>query len=160
MSRRLCTFLVLGFLIGAADAQKPDETNKDRAQAKKADQSKKDLDDMQGNWHAVALEVKGTPSGEDAIKKIKFILKKDDYSVKVDGKDHVSAKLVLRAEKKPKELDLVQETGPVYKGIYEMDGDTLKICLCLSSDADSERPKEFKSAEDSNTALFSWHRDR
>ena len=111
----------------------------------KADQSKKDLDDMQGNWHAVALEVKGMPSGDDAIKKFKLIVKSDDYSVKVNGKNHVSAKLVLRAQKKPNELDLVQETGPVYKAIYEIDGDTLKICLCLSSDADSERPKEFMS---------------
>jgi hypothetical protein len=42
---------------------------------------------------------------------------KDDFSVKVNGEDHVSAKLVLRADKKPKELDLVQETGPTYKGV-------------------------------------------
>jgi uncharacterized protein (TIGR03067 family) len=147
MSKRLCVLLILGFLIGAAEAQK-------------ADQSKKDLENMQGNWHAVALEVKGMPSGDDAIKKFKLIVKRDDYSVKVNGKNHVSAKLVLRAEKKPNELDLVQETGPVYKGIYEIDGDTLKICLCLSSDADSERPKEFKSEEDSNTGVFRWQRDR
>ena len=146
MSKRLCVLLILGFLISAAEPQKPD-------------QSKKDLDAMQGNWRAVAVEAKGMPSGEDAIKKFKLIVKKDDYSVKVNGKDHVSAKLMLKADRKPKELDLVQETGPVYKGIYEIDGDTFKICICLSSDADSERPKEFKSGEDSNTALFSWQRD-
>jgi uncharacterized protein (TIGR03067 family) len=147
MNKPLCVLLLLGFLIGVAEAKKPD-------------QSKKDLDDMQGNWHAVALEAKGMPSEEDVIKKLKLIVKKDDYSVKVNGKDHVSAKLVLRAEKKPKELDLVQTTGPVYKGIYKIDGDTLRICICLSSDADSERPKEFKSEVDSNTALFSWQRDQ
>jgi hypothetical protein len=111
MSKRLSVLLILGFLLGAAEAQK-------------SDQSKKDLANMQGNWHAVAMEVNGMPSGEDAIKKFKLIVKKDDYSVEVN------------------------------------DGDTLRICLCLSSDDDSERPKDFKSAEDSNTALFRWQRDR
>jgi uncharacterized protein (TIGR03067 family) len=93
-----------------------------------------------------------------SLKEIKLIVKKDDYRVKVDGTDHVSAKLVLRADKKPKELDLVLETGPVYKGIYEIDGNTLKICLSLSSDADSERPGEFESKEGSSIALFTWAR--
>jgi uncharacterized protein (TIGR03067 family) len=146
MSKRVGVVLVLCcFLIGADKATK-------------SDQSKKDLAEMQGDWQAVTLEVKGKPSGADEVKKIKLIVKKDDYRVKVDGTDHVSAKLVLRADKKPKELDLVLETGPVYKGIYEIDGNTLKICLSLSSDADSERPREFESKEGSSTALFTWAR--
>ena len=86
------------------------------------------------------------------------MVKKDSYTVKVGGEDHVSAKLVLRAGKEPKEVDVVLETGPVYKGIYEIEGDTFKMCLVLSSDDDSERPKEFKSDEDSNTAFFTWER--
>jgi uncharacterized protein (TIGR03067 family) len=57
-------------------------------------------------------------------------------------------------------VDIVLETGPVYKGIYELEADTLKICFVLSSDDDSERPKEFKTDEDSNTGLFSWERTR
>jgi uncharacterized protein (TIGR03067 family) len=147
MSKRLAVLLVLGFLIGADDA-------------KKSDQSKKDLDQMQGTWHAVAMETKGVRSGADEIKKLKLIVKKDEFSVKMNGEDHVSAKLVIRADKKPKEVDLVQETGPVYKGIYEIDGDKLKICVTLSSDADSERPKEFKTEEDSPTTLFTWERTK
>jgi len=145
MSKRLGVFLILGFLIGADDA-------------KPSDQSKKDLDQMQGNWHMTAMTVKGKSHGAEEIKKFKLIVKKDVYCVQVDGKDHVSAKLVLRADKKPKEVDLGLETGPIYKGIYEIDGDTLKMCLNLSSDADSERPKEFASEADSPMALFTWQR--
>jgi uncharacterized protein (TIGR03067 family) len=147
MSKRLCVLVILGFLIGADDA-------------KKSDQSKKDLDQIQGNWHVVAMETNGMRGGADEVKKLTLIVKKDDYSVKVNGEDHVSAKLVLRADKKPKELDLVLETGPVHKGIYEIDGDKFKICVSLSSAADSERPKEFKTKEDSDTALFTWERTR
>jgi uncharacterized protein (TIGR03067 family) len=58
------------------------------------------------------------------------------------------------------DVDLVQESGPVYNGIYEIDGDKFKICVNLSSDADSERPKEFKTEEDSPTALFTWERTK
>jgi uncharacterized protein (TIGR03067 family) len=76
----------------------------------------------------------------------------------VNGDDNVSGKLVLNADKKPKEVDLVQETGPVYKGIYEIDGDTLKMCICMSSDADSQRPKDFITKEDSEHACMTWQR--
>ena len=147
MSKLFYILLALGCLIGSDDA-------------KTSDQSKKDLEKMQGTWHAIAAEVKGTPSDADALKKFELVVKNDSYTVKTSGKEHVSAKLVLRADKEPKEMDIVLETDPVYKGIYEIDGDTLKICLVLSSDDDSKRPKEFKSEEDSNTALFTWERTR
>ncbi len=147
MSKPFYILLALGCLIGSDDA-------------KTSDQSKKDLEKMQGTWHAIAVEVKGTLSDADALKKFELVVKNDSYTVKTSGKEHVSAKLVLGADKEPKEMDIVLETDPVYKGIYEIDGDTLKICLVLSSDDDSKRPKEFKSEEDSNTALFTWERTR
>ena len=147
MSKQLGVLLVLGFLLGADEA-------------KQSGQSKKDLDQMQGNWQAAAVTVKGRSHGAEGVKEIKLIVKKEEYRVQVGGKDHVSAKLVLRADKKPKEVDLVLETGPVYKGIYEIDGDTLNVCLSLSSDADSERPKELRSELGSPTALFSWQRTK
>lgn len=147
MSKPSYILLALGCLIGADDA-------------KTSAQSNKDLEKMQGTWHAIAVEVKGTPSDADTVKKFELVVKDDSYMMKVDGKDHVSAKLVLAADKKPKEMDIVLETDPIYKGIYELDGDTLKICLVLSSDDDSKRPKEFKSEADSNTALFTWERTR
>ena len=145
MSKQFYVLLALGSLIGSVGP-------------KPADQSDKDLEKLQGTWHAVAMEVKGKPSEPDAVKKLKLVVKKDSYTVTVNGEDHVSAKLVLRAGKEPKEVDVVLETDPVYKGIYEIEGDTLKICLVLSSDDDSKRPKEFKTDEDSNTALFTWER--
>jgi uncharacterized protein (TIGR03067 family) len=126
--------------------------------AKPADDTDKDLEKMQGTWHAVAGEFKGTASEPDALKKFKLVVKKDSYTVTVSGENHVSAKLVLRPGKDPKEIDVVLDTDPVYKGIYEFKDDTLKICLVLSSDDDSKRPNEFKTDEDSNTALFTWER--
>ena len=87
-----------------------------------------------------------------------MIVNKDEFAVKLDGADHVSGKLVLRPNKKPKEVDLVQETGPVYKGIYEIDGQRLKMCVCISSDADSQRPKDLTTNEDSENVFMTWER--
>jgi uncharacterized protein (TIGR03067 family) len=147
MHKWLCILVIFGFLIAADDAKNPGD-------------NKNDLDQMQGKWHAIAIEGKGKAKGADEIKKFTLEVKKDDFSVKVNGEDHVSAKAVLRADKKPKELDLVQETGPTYKGIYEIDGDKFRICVSVSSDADAGRPKEFKTNEDSNSACMTWERER
>jgi len=147
MHKWLCILVIFGFLIAADDAKNPGD-------------NKNDLDQMQGKWHAIAIEGQGKAKGADEIKKFTLEVKKDDFSVKVNGQDHVSAKVVLRADKKPKELDLVQETGPTYKGIYEIDTDRFKICVSVSSDADAERPKEFRTEEDSSKAYMTWERDR
>jgi uncharacterized protein (TIGR03067 family) len=145
MQKCLSVLLVCGFLIWAGDGQKPD-------------QGKGDLDQMQGNWHAVAMEGKGKAKSADDVKKFQLIVNKDAFTVKLDGADHLSGKLVLRADKKPKQVDLVQETGPLYKGIYEINGQRLKMCVCISSDADSERPKNLATKEDSENACITWER--
>jgi uncharacterized protein (TIGR03067 family) len=146
MGKPFSVLLILCFLFGADDATKPDR-------------SKKDLDQMQGTWHAVAMEANGMRKGADEIKNFTLLVKKDDFAVKVKGEDHLAAKLVLRADKKPKELDLVQ-AGAVHKGIYEIEGDKFKICINLSSEADAARPKEFKTEEESHTALVRWERTK
>jgi len=47
--------------------------------------------------------------------------------------------------------------GPrTLKGIYTLDGDTLKICLTEKGD----RPKEFKLDADSKAALMTLKRDK
>jgi len=145
MQKRLCVLLACGLLIGAGDGQK-------------SDQGKGDLDQMQGNWQAVAMEAKGKAKSVDDVKKFQLIVNKDAFTVKLDGADHLSGKLVLRADKKPKQVDLVQETGPLYKGIYEINGQRLKMCVCISSDADSERPKDLTTKEDSENACITWER--
>ena len=42
------------------------------------------------------------------------------------------------------------------KGIYEFDGDTLKICIAMNSDGD--RPSDFTAKQDSKRSLMVWKR--
>jgi hypothetical protein len=64
VSKLFYTLLALVCLIGSDDA-------------KTTDQSKQDLEKMQGSWHAVAGEFKGTTSEPDHIKKFKLVVKDD-----------------------------------------------------------------------------------
>jgi hypothetical protein len=54
MYKRLSVLIVFGLLIGASDAQE-------------TDQGKKDFDQMQGTWRAIAMEGRGKVKGADEI---------------------------------------------------------------------------------------------
>ena len=55
-------------------------------------------------------------------------------------------------DKKLKTIDYRSDLLPdePIKGIYEIDGDSLKICFAI----EGERPKKFESAEGSTTMLI------
>jgi uncharacterized protein (TIGR03067 family) len=68
------------------------------------------------------------------------------------------AVLHLDATTKPKTFDFEHNSKDPkkvekgFKGIYEIDGDTLKVCVAIGSNA-KERPKTFESNEGSGTTL-------
>ena len=68
--------------------------------------------------------------------------------------------LKLDPTAKPKAVDIMYTSGPVKgetdKAIYEIDGDTLKVCYSLEPDA--ERPTEFASKPDGKVFVLSYKR--
>ena len=66
----------------------------------------------------------------------------------------------LDATKSPKEIDLLNagmNKRETWKGIYELQGDTLKLCVATGSD--QTRPKEFTTkGADSATMYFIYQR--
>src|SRR5205823_4754039 len=70
------------------------------------------------------------------------------------GSGEIEGTLKIDAAKKPKTIDLSMN-GEDRLGIYEIDGDTLKICY---NDPGEERPKEFKSKEDTKISLSAYKR--
>jgi uncharacterized protein (TIGR03067 family) len=68
------------------------------------------------------------------------------YTLVSRNKQH-EIEIRLDTTKSPKEIDMVFLDGPnkdrVGKGIYQIDGDMLRVCRSL--DPQDERPKEFKS---------------
>ena len=63
--------------------------------------------------------------------------------------------------KKPKEIDVTGDEGPnkgkTMKGIYQLEKDKLKICLCEDRN-NNQRPTEFKVNADSGHTLVTLER--
>ena len=105
----------------------------------------KDEDAILGSWKIEEFDAGGNgqapPKG--AIDEIKFEFKKDGKLTVGGGPGGQSrdGEYKLDPSAKPKTIDLIQN-GRTSPGIYELDGDTFK--LCMSEGNGAVRPAEFK----------------
>jgi uncharacterized protein (TIGR03067 family) len=65
----------------------------------------------------------------------------------------------IDTSKKPKTMDIIGAEGPnkgkTFLAIYELNGDTLRVCYNLGG---KERPAEFKTTKDSLVFLATYQR--
>jgi uncharacterized protein (TIGR03067 family) len=119
--------------------------------------AKKDLEDMQGVWTVSRFVLAGQDSPEDLNKKITFVVDGDKLLVKLDSSVLSEGTVVLDPGKNPKQMKVTSTAGPdkgqTKLGIYEIDGDMLKICFYMDDSGTKKRPAEFASAKDSVTSL-------
>ncbi len=149
-----------------ADAQKQGEAKPATSNAAKpkadAGKSKTDKERLQGTWKMVAGEVQGREATEDELRRGHLVIKGDKLTtVRPDGTS-TEADYQLDPEKKPKTIDVIPQEGPenergkTFRGIYLLDGDTLKLCM---NGPEMERPTEFKTAEGTRLMLFTLKRE-
>ncbi len=112
------------------------------ARAANADQEK-----LQGKWKVESFEFNGAPVDAliDAVREFKD----DKYTLTPASGEVFRGTVKLDPSKKPKQIDL-ELSDRTLKGIYEIDGDTLKIGYVLEGD---ERPTELVSKPDSGVVL-------
>jgi uncharacterized protein (TIGR03067 family) len=114
------------------------------------DEKPKDLDQLQGTWAAPTND-----GGEN-----RFVFLGDMLTSTVNGQKYIS-KIKLDTEAKPRTIDFMVKEGPndtagsTVLGIYELEGDTLKLCISLPGI--NTRPTEFKRTED-ETVVFQLKR--
>jgi uncharacterized protein (TIGR03067 family) len=123
---------------------------------------KSDREALQGKWLVVASEARGKKDSDDKLKEAKptfhFQEEKLGWSFVRDGKEITgNGSYKLDPSTKPKSIDLTgfPESGKTFPGIYEMDGDTLKICF-----DENERPKEFASKAGSRIGLLTLRKQK
>lgn len=123
------------------------------------DAAKKDLAALQGTWTLVAMEVDGKPVAPEKLKDTTLTIKGNKYSLLTRQQLH-EVEISLAPGKTPKEIDMKFLDGPnkdrVGRGIYQQDGDTLKICRGL--DPQQERPQNFKTEGQINTFVLVWQK--
>jgi uncharacterized protein (TIGR03067 family) len=121
----------------------------------------KDLEKLQGTW--VAEEI--FHNGKD-YSKYRFRLVVKGEQMTLEGNDEVKkdyAKIAFKLDPAttPPCLDLKvsvgDQEGAKMEGIYELKGDTLKLCVNVFG---QDRPNQFKSEEGSSVALVVLKREK
>jgi uncharacterized protein (TIGR03067 family) len=117
------------------------------------DTADKDLKHIQGVWRIESREVGGKKEPTEKSKDITITIDGDKVTVKLGDKVLMAGTQRLDSAKTPKAIDTTivegEHKGTVMLGIYEIDGETLKVCFDTEG---KKRPTEFKTAE--GTKLF------
>ena len=117
------------------------------------DDAKNDLKKLDGTWVLASGENDGKKISADTLKTGQLTIDGDKHTVKV-GDTTYKGTHKLDPTAKPKTIDITptngDNKGKTSLGIYDLDGDTLKICW---APAGKDRPTEFKSADGSGVFL-------
>ncbi len=105
-----------------------------------------DLDRVQGEWSVAEVVMNGEKIPAETLSGAKLKIKANEYNLDADiGASRGTLK--FRDQDTPKSMDVTTDDGTEVPAIYELSGDTLKICYALNG---APRPKEFKSASGSD----------
>jgi uncharacterized protein (TIGR03067 family) len=130
-----------------------------------ADDSKKDSPDkeyarFQGTWQVLSLEVDGMKIPKEAFKDARLIIKGKEFTMKEMVATYRGT-FILDPGKSPKRIDLKFTEGPekgnTSYGIYELNGDDLKVCLTITS---KDRPTAFAAKAESGHGLEVLKREK
>jgi uncharacterized protein (TIGR03067 family) len=140
----LCICLALGASLNAFAAGSPDD----------------DAKAVQGNWKPVKAELAGQPMTDAVLQSISLKLDNGKYEVFVGDKPDKGT-YTLDSATKPKSMTITGTVGPnsgkTFPAIYELKGDTLRICYDLSG---AKRPTEFKSIAGTKLYLVIYNRKK
>ena len=113
---------------------------------------------LQGTWLPTAAELGENPLDEATLKSIKLVVDGDKYTVTV-GKAIDKGTTKIDPAAKPKTMDIIGTDGPnkgkTFLAIYELNGDTLRICYDLSGKV---RPTDFKTKKGELLFLATYKR--
>lgn len=104
---------------------------------------------LEGEWSVTRAEQSGKQLPDEDVKKMKVTIKQGVMTID-NGSRQESVTVSIDASTKPKGIDLRRvKSGneQVDRGIYELDGNELKICWGEEKTAD-RRPEEFKTTRD------------
>jgi uncharacterized protein (TIGR03067 family) len=114
-----------------------------------------DKDRIQGTWSVVSGEHGGKPIPAEVARNVKLVFAGNKLTtMNKDRKTEATFK--LDPDKKPKEID-VDMDGNVGKGIYQLDGDNLKIA---HGEVGDPRPKDFPEKEGSGLTVLVLKREK
>jgi uncharacterized protein (TIGR03067 family) len=137
----LCFAFAITLAAGAADAPK-------------------DAEFIQGTWTPAKAELAGNPMPDEVLKSIMLKLDHGNFDVLVAGQPDKGT-YTLEPASKPKVITIKGTDGPnkgkTIPAIYELKGDSLRICYDLSG---AKHPPEFKTASGTRLFLVTYQRKK
>jgi uncharacterized protein (TIGR03067 family) len=128
-----------------------------RAADADADVLAREKERLQGTWAATAVIDNGREEAAEQVRELKLTIKGDKYIYTL-GQRSFAAVYKIDPTKKPKEMDVTFEEGPIkgttMRAIYALEGDELKIC------GGDKRPAELASRPKSQVILFVFKRGK
>jgi uncharacterized protein (TIGR03067 family) len=117
-------------------------------------------DALNGTWVPSSAELGGQPLPDDVRKSVKLELKDGKYTLTL-GQRVDQGTVKADASAKPKTMDITGVEGPnkgkKFLAIYELEGDTLRICYDL---AGKNRPTDFKAPPNTQRFLVTYKREK
>ncbi len=111
-----------------------------------------ELKKFRGVWTFESVEAGGKKAPAADFKGMTVTFEGDRYAVRKGDEVIQAGRQKLDPSRSPKAIDVTVSEGlnkgAVMLGIYEIDGDTLKVCF---DEGGKKRPTEFKSAPGSQT---------
>jgi uncharacterized protein (TIGR03067 family) len=113
---------------------------------------------VEGTWQLKEAELAGQKWPEDVVKTIQLKITGDKYTLQSNEKPDAGT-FKLDPDKQPKQITITGTDGPnkgkTFPAIYEITGDTLKVCYDLSGQA---HPREFKTTPGTQLFLATYKR--
>jgi uncharacterized protein (TIGR03067 family) len=122
--------------------------------------SQRELEQLQGEWRTVAVEVDGEAIPPWQFENARLVVAGNRFALRnplPDSDQRTEGHLRLDPTKVPKELGLSLDDGQTIEEIYELEGDTLRVCYPVRG---GRRPAEFKTVPASGLSLVLYERSR
>lgn len=113
--------------------------------------------EIEGEFPMVAAVMDGKPLAPDMVKWCRRVTRGNVTMVLAGPQSMIDATFTLDASQSPKHIDYVNRSGKnkgkAQAGIYEIDGNTLRICVAPPGGA---RPKDFTSKKGDGRSYTEW----
>jgi uncharacterized protein (TIGR03067 family) len=126
--------------------------NRVKADSKDKDEAiQKEMAKLEGSWQLISAETDGEKLPEERAKQIRVVIDKGKHTVYVNDKP-IDEGVAFRIDptKTPREVDDTLKDGKKIRGIYELEGDTLRSCVAAAGE---ERPTKFSGEKGSGCTL-------
>jgi uncharacterized protein (TIGR03067 family) len=108
-----------------------------------------DREHIQGTWKVTYSEDSGRVAPQEMLKNLQFVIDAETMTMQL-GEHKSESKYTLDPSTSPKSIDST-EHGRTKKGIYDLQGDTLRICFAEQT---YDRPTKFDSQPDSSSDVI------